>query len=172
MRTSCEHRGFEICVAGGGSNGGFSAVVRRNGRQVWSGWLKHGKGARQNAIDEAKQVIDKAMERGEGVCSTCCGKGIEHGRFTNKWASGFSYSNWRPCPSCDGWGNGPIKAQETCPECGHPLTEEVCPFSECVTCEQRVADENRRNARPFDTSPPSPLALRLAESMKDDRRAD
>jgi endogenous inhibitor of DNA gyrase (YacG/DUF329 family) len=59
-----------------------------------------------------------------------------------------------------------------CPECGSALNEEVNPFSECSECERRVAEENRRNARPMDLSPASPLALRLAESMKDDRRAD
>jgi hypothetical protein len=63
-------------------------------------------------------------------------------------------------------------AWETCPQCGQPTEREVSPFSECSECERRVAEENRRNARPMDLSPASPLALRLAESMKDDRRAD
>ena len=69
-------------------------------------------------------------------------------------------------------GRATVHALPFCPECGHPLQEEVCPFSECYTCEQRTAEENRQNARPFDLSAASPLALRLAESIKDDRRAD
>ena len=64
------------------------------------------------------------------------------------------------------------EAEQTCSECGHPLDREVSPFSECSECERRVAEENRRNARPMDLTPASPLALRLAESMKDDRRSD
>lgn len=66
-------------------------------------------------------------------------------------------------PQCDCW---------NCPECGADARKPVDPFSDCITCEKRIAEENRRAAHPFDTSPASPLALRLAESMKDDRRCD
>lgn len=66
-------------------------------------------------------------------------------------------------PQCDCW---------NCPGCVADARKDLDPFSECVTCEKRTAEENRRTARPLDLSPASPLALRLANDLRAERRAD
>jgi hypothetical protein len=51
----------------------------------------------------------------------------------------------------------------TCPACGGDPSD---PFSECLECEEIMQRLNSRNRKPF--GPISPLAERLAESLKDD----
>jgi hypothetical protein len=55
------------------------------------------------------------------------------------------------------------RVEPTCPACGGDPSD---PFTECLTCEETISRLNEGKRREFGLV--SPLAERLAESMKDD----
>jgi hypothetical protein len=55
------------------------------------------------------------------------------------------------------------RVEPICPVCGGDPSD---PFSECLTCEETISRLNAHRKPAY--GPVSPLAARLAESMKDD----